>query len=61
MELTAKETSDRLNVSLTRVYQLIRDGRLISRRFAGVHLIDSRSVEKFKPNDVGRPRKRKNR
>jgi excisionase family DNA binding protein len=53
--LTTKETAEQLGVGLTRVHQLIREGRLPARRLGRDWFIQEKDLALVKDRKPGRP------
>jgi excisionase family DNA binding protein len=53
--LSTAEAAKALGISYSRLYQLIRAGRIEHTRIAGCILIDSRAVKSFERRKPGRP------
>ncbi len=51
--LSAEAAAERLNVSVRRIYDLIKADRLQARHFEGRHLIDAGSVEARRRSNIG--------
>lgn len=59
--LCSADAADFLNVSVPRIYQFVRDGRLPSERIGRTMFFPRTALEKFrkKPRKNGRPKVRK--
>jgi len=56
-DLTVKEVAERLGLSKSRIFHMIRDGRLPATRFGTVWVIRERDLEKVLDRQPGRPKK----
>ena len=57
--LTTPEVAERLGITIPRVHQLIKDGRLPSRQFGRTHLIKESNLALVANRPTGRPKKEK--
>jgi excisionase family DNA binding protein len=57
--LTTAEAAERLGVSVRRVQQLVKDGRLPAEQFGGALMIREEDLKLVKDRKVGRPPKAK--
>ena len=55
--ISSKDAALRLKISIRRVQQLIKDGRLPARMIGGVYMIESENLVLVKNRKTGRPRK----
>lgn len=56
--LSSKDAAARLNISIRRVQELIKKGRLPAKMIGGVYLIDEKDLALVKNRKPGRPRTR---
>jgi excisionase family DNA binding protein len=56
-DLTVREVAERLGLSKSRIFHMIRDGRLPATRFGTVWVIRERDLAKVLERKTGRPRK----
>lgn len=55
--LTAAQAAERLGVSVRRVQQLVKEGRLPAEQFGGAWMIKEEDLKLVENRKVGRPRK----
>ena len=55
--ISTKDAALRLKLSMRRVQELIKSGRLPARMIAGVYMIESENLVMVKNRKTGRPRK----
>ena len=55
--ISSKDAALRLKISIRRVQQLIKDGRLPARMIGGVYMIESENLVLVKNRKTGRPKK----
>ncbi|HJR06465.1 MAG TPA: helix-turn-helix domain-containing protein [Pyrinomonadaceae bacterium] len=55
--LTAAQAAERLGVSVRRVQQLVKEGRLPAEQFGGALMIKEEDLKLVENRKVGRPRK----
>jgi excisionase family DNA binding protein len=55
--LTTAQAAERLGISVRRVQQLVKDGRLPAGQFGGAFMIDEADLKMVENRKVGRPRK----
>jgi excisionase family DNA binding protein len=55
--LTAAQAAERLGISVRRVQQLVKDGRLPAGQFGGALMIKEEDLKLVENRKVGRPRK----
>ena len=56
--ISSKDAAGRLNLSVRRVQELIKNGRLPAKMIGGVYLIDEKDLALVKNRKPGRPRVR---
>jgi excisionase family DNA binding protein len=60
-DLTVKEVAARLGLSKSRIFHMIRDGRLPATRFGTVWVIRERDLQLVQDRKPGRPKETNNR
>ena len=55
--ISSKDAALRLKISIRRVQQLVKSGRLPARMIGGVYMIESENLVLVKNRKTGRPRK----
>lgn len=56
--ITTKDAADKLSLSVRRVQELVKQGRIPAQLIGGVYMIDHRDLAKVKDRKPGRPKSR---